>query len=424
MIRDYEISHEAFLDLATGSASPSTMDMLRSAQVSKHMLLIRLIGAHQAYPGWEDGLAVFEQAQMSPSAVRILADPWTGTWAAQCVRQLNHTGALAVTEAAHFNALAAVVAIGLGLDADLTVPIRDGWVYLPTLGAIHVDSDGETHQLRVSKGRATYIPDDPAADTPTWQGHRTLTSTGRHTAVQTILDDLSPYRHSFRLALTGRTGASDLSSWQRLWTEAWELLRQRVPARAAELLLYLNTAVPLSKEAGRAGFSATSRDAFGALALSHPANGVNLALTLVHEGQHAKLGALLDLVDLFESSSNTYFAPWRDDPRPIGGLMQGTYAFLGIADTWRQLSADPSLEKVALRQFAHIREQVAVAAAALEVARELNDAGRVFVAGMQASLNGLLAIDLPDDIVREARMSVYRRFAAWCQANADVHVRQ
>jgi len=66
---------------------------------------------------------------------------------------------------------------------------------------------------------------------------------------------------------------------------------------------------------------------------------------MVHEFQHSKL-----------------WAPWRTDPRPLGGLLQGVYAFLGVADTWRALAARPALGDLAMREFAEAREQVDVAA--------------------------------------------------------------
>ena len=56
------------------------------------------------------------------------------------------------------------------------------------------------------------------------------------------------------------------------------------------------------------------------------------AETLVHETQHLKLCALLDLVTLARpDDGRRYYAPWRPDPRPAGGLLQGAYAFLGVS---------------------------------------------------------------------------------------------
>ena len=63
---------------------------------------------------------------------------------------------------------------------------------------------------------------------------------------------------------------------------------------------------------------------------------VELAVTLVHEFQHIKLGGLLHLAPLHDREpTRRLYAPWRDDPRPLGGLLQGVYAFTGVTDFWR-----------------------------------------------------------------------------------------
>jgi HEXXH motif-containing protein len=59
--------------------------------------------------------------------------------------------------------------------------------------------------------------------------------------------------------------------------------------------------------------------------------------TLVHEIQHLKLRALLDLITLtLPDDGSRYYAPWRPDPRPVSGLLQGAYAFLAVSVFWRR----------------------------------------------------------------------------------------
>src|SRR5690606_2824855 len=106
--------------------------------------------------------------------------------------------------------------------------------------------------------------------------------------------------------------------------------------------------VPVSPPTGSSGVSATSVDAFGAVALSLPSDAPALAATLVHEFQHTKLSALLDLVPLLRPDRTTpeeqatsgkvaqCYAPWRPDPRPLSGLLQGVYAHLGLCGFWHE----------------------------------------------------------------------------------------
>ena len=70
--------------------------------------------------------------------------------------------------------------------------------------------------------------------------------------------------------------------------------------------------------------------------MSQPADPHTCAVTLTHEVQHLKLGALLDIMRLTLADDGCrYYAPWRDDPRPIAGLLQGAYAYLGVTGFWR-----------------------------------------------------------------------------------------
>ena len=53
------------------------------------------------------------------------------------------------------------------------------------------------------------------------------------------------------------------------------------------------------------------------------------------------------------------YAPWRDDPRPLGGLTQGAYAFFGIAAFWRshRTKLSGSMAQLAMFEYVYAREQ-------------------------------------------------------------------
>ena len=95
-----------------------------------------------------------------------------------------------------------------------------------------------------------------------------------------------------------------------------------------------------------------------------PSSGTDLALLIIHEFQHVKLGALTDMFDLHDSTDQrVFFAPWREDPRPVGALLQGTYAHIGVTDYWRlrrhQVTGPDAL--AAAEQFARWRMMTAEA---------------------------------------------------------------
>ena len=94
--------------------------------------------------------------------------------------------------------------------------------------------------------------------------------------------------------------------------------------------------MPLANDVPGQEISATARQAFGAIAAALPASGADLARLIIHEFQHVKLGALIDMFDLYDrTDQRLFYAPWREDPRPVGALLQGTYAHLGVTDYWR-----------------------------------------------------------------------------------------
>jgi uncharacterized protein len=90
--------------------------------------------------------------------------------------------------------------------------------------------------------------------------------------------------------------------------------------------------------------------------------------------QHLKLCGVLAIVRLtLPDDGRRYYAPWRGDPRPIAGLLQGAYAYLGVTEFWRR------------------RRQLAVGAAQLRANGEfaLWRAGTMRVIGTLLSSNRL-----------------------------------
>jgi uncharacterized protein len=197
---------------------------------------------------------------------------------------------------------------------------------------------------------------------------------------------------------------AEVAELRRLWDQAWHILTQRHPGHAELLRRTVRTVVPLATPPAAGAVSAASRHAFGAVAVSFPdAAAPDAAATLVelliHEGQHLKLGALLDLVDLFRPGGRAvHYAPWRSDPRPIGALLQGTYAQLGVTECW--LRRRPGLTGVHRRladfEFALWRALTAEGITGLRTSAELTDLGERFVQGMATTLTHWQAEDVPE----------------------------
>jgi uncharacterized protein len=172
--------------------------------------------------------------------------------------------------------------------------------------------------------------------------------------------------------------------------------------------------VPLSDDESGPGLSATSGTAFGALALTWPSNPGYMAATLVHEFQHSKLSALLDLVPLYDKTAqDVYFAAWKPEPRPFGGLLQGSFAFLAVSEFWWQLyQAGDSFAEV---QFATLRLQVDDVVKTLEGAPHLYEAGRVFITKMRRALDDQLAVPVGPEAAEQARQTLRDARNTWEQ---------
>ena len=82
--------------------------------------------------------------------------------------------------------------------------------------------------------------------------------------------------------------------------------------------------------------SARARHAFGAIGTALPADATTLALLIMHEFQHVKLGAVLDLYDLYDPADRPVVT--RRGERTcarLRDLLQGTYAHLAVSEYWR-----------------------------------------------------------------------------------------
>ena len=371
----------------------------------------------------------------------VLGHPYVRVWAVRCLEQLRMplgesargVPALAA-DIGHLGAIAVTAAIRSGASARITVPVRDGAVHLPALGRLVISpaelpSRGEQQPapalasvldpapalvtatvkvagdlvtVRTTDGQWTLSRRDLLARQPVdtdlgsacWQPVRTLTAPG----ISIALEDTDPYRDCHQWAAAPRLTGAELADWQRAFREAWAQLGREYSTYAPGLAAGLSTVTPLAAAPAGRDVSATARQAFGAVAAALPGDHSILALLLIHEFQHVKLGAVLDLYDLYDAADNRLFnAPWRDDPRPLEGLLQGTYAHIAVTDFWRvrrRATAGREAETAEAR-FAHWRIQTADAIETLAASGSLTPLGELFIEGMRASVAPMLAEPVP-----------------------------
>jgi uncharacterized protein len=420
----HRLSEGDFRALAGGFGNATAMSHLADAQRSVRRVLLGAV-----YQAGSDAATVPDAAKARLQAAwtvltdidrlrpetldAVLAHPYVRVWAVRCLEQLKHvTDARGLAaDLGHLGAIATAAAIRAGAAADLTLPIIDAAVHLPTIGRLAVSAaaptgaepdaasvvgDGDNMTIAVAESRWLLSHSELLAGAP-----QVLTAAADHRSAEwqpvrrleaervfVALEDTDPYRdcHQWRAAL--RLTDSEFDLWQRHFQAAWRQIEREYPDYAAAIAAGLTVLTPLAAAGQDRDISATARHAFGAVAAALPADPATLALLLMHEFQHVKLGAVLDLYDLYDPTDDRLFhAPWRDDLRPLEGLLQGTYAHLAVTDFWRvrqQMTSGPTAEAAGQR-FAYWHAHTRAAIETLSDSGSLTPLGTRFVDEMRHS---------------------------------------
>lgn len=426
------VPDDVFDALARGGGGAAATAHLRAAHYGKHLLLVRRVldasrgalhpDADRAARSW-DVLAEVQDAH--PAAVAsVLGHPTVGVWARRTVLALEGRRR-EEPRVAVLSSLAAAAALRSGTALRTEVPLDGPTVALPSLGRAVVGGGDAVVEVAggralVTGERAVEVPADPHEDAPGWQALRRLSAEHGGRRLELLLDDQDPDRMPGTEAVARRLGGEELAWWGETLQGAWETLVEHhwtVAEEAAETVLAL-TPIPPS---GRAHTSATPRHAYGNLGLSRPPDPLMLALTFAHEVQHIKLTALLDLVPLvLPDDGSRYYAPWRRDPRPAAGLLQGVYAHVGVAGFWRRhREAVTGTEALrACAGFAHWRRSALGAAHVLAASGRLTPQGERFLAAIERTLLRWQEEPVPEAAAEAARRAADRHLSQWREHNA------
>lgn len=422
----HHVSETDFAALASGYGDAGLIDRLRAARLSKTLLCLReLLDAAPVNTTDLTRAGLFALAEIQRSRPDVVAEtlshPLVGAWAMHALRVLRGARASDLLPETHYGQLSAIAvaaAVRAGLPIELDVPVRDGFVLLPSLGRLRVGT--AAHRVRVVcscdqvvvDGRL--LPSDLSAEDAAWQPVRRFRLDVDDLPLAVQLDDLDTYRDCEGEGAAGRLTPESVSRWREQLLDAWTILVRQYPQYASPIARGLVSLVPLAATQRNRGVSATTRDAFGAVLVGPSPDPRWLALTLVHEFQHGKLWTLLDLVQLHEPDPvPRYYAPWRNDPRPLRGLLHGAYAFLGVTDFWRAQRTLPGNRVFANYEFARWRERVSRVLDVLAGSERLTAAGHHFLAGMRTTLTGWLEQRVPPASRQLARDATDDHQTAW-----------
>ncbi|MGC4897451.1 HEXXH motif domain-containing protein [Micromonospora sp. DT31] len=430
--RQHRLDERDVNALCSGGGDTNTIAQLLAVERSWRLLQLRAL-LDLAGPDHDTGPLPSVQAawdllteaeRHDPATIDdLLLHPQAGVWAGYTLRRLRgaaHSAAPLWVDLGYLHSLAAAAALRAGIDFRMTVPVRDGHAVLPTLGAVPVPgaSRWDSTEVRGSAGRG--VVSTPAGAVPVggdgWEAMPTVrVEAGGHT-LAVRLDCLDPYRNLRAPTPPRALDEAKLGLWRSLLAQAWRLLVETNPALASPMTRGLFSVVPQPPAERFRTMSASAGDAFGSMIMSEPRDATELAVTLVHEFQHIKLGALLHLAPLHTGEpARRLYAPWRDDPRPLGGLLQGVYAFAGITEFWRTARHRALDDAAALAhfEFARWRQQVCTVLDLMGRLPQLTEVGRRLVAGLTATANRWQADHVPDQPLAAAHDTVADHRARW-----------
>ncbi|WP_127500975.1 FxsB family cyclophane-forming radical SAM/SPASM peptide maturase [Actinoplanes solisilvae] len=365
---------DAFDGLGYGYGDAAAVALLADAELAVNRALVGEVMSETA----AGGPLLAEVERQAPEIFdEVLRHPFVRSWAVSCL----DGGGGAGCDPDRVAAIAAAVAVRAGLRVDIPVGAHDGRIHLPTVGFFAAPAA----EVLVCAG--------PGGFTLRWPGGRAevragMTTRGWHAArwvtvggVRVLLEDADPYRDRMEHTPAGRLDADDAGGWSAVLADAWARLAADAPGQIDGLRQGLRAIVPLTPAPDGTLRSSTSRHAFGALGLARTADPAAIAVLLVHEFQHTKLGAVLDLIDLVpdDAAGDRLHVGWRPDPRPVEAALQGAYAHLAIADIWRRRTERGDGRREIYRRY---RDWTADAIDGLRTGDRLTVAGSRFVARM------------------------------------------
>ena len=141
-------------------------------------------------------------------------------------------------------------------------------------------------------------------------------------------------------------GGHPTSAWSESLGRALELIGRHMPDLRREIELYLQLVVPVGYDEHK-HLSASYQEIIGTVYMTLHPQLMTMVEATIHEFQHNKLHALLELDPLLINAfSPLYTSPVRPDPRPLQGVLLAVHAFVPVARLYQLMreAGDPISE--------------------------------------------------------------------------------
>lgn len=180
--------------------------------------------------------------------------------------------------------------------------------------------------------------------------------------------------------------------WLSTLEEAWFWIDSCSTLLASEIVMGVQSLVPVHSHAIDVHRSQTFREIPGLLVLSWMPDTSVIVEALVHEYHHHKLNALLNLDPIIVEGSPEaiYYSPWRDDPRPLSGILQGIYVFQAVLEYGHKiLKIDiPLLQEKRLQQRVYAaKQQLLTALKVLKTNAEFSLIGQALIEAIEENID-------------------------------------
>jgi HEXXH motif-containing protein len=426
----HRITPGLLAELASGDISADMAQRLREVRLSKHKILLEAVRRSAESVGRSGELAESLSLLRRVEACRpdvldeILGLPHVGGWAIDALRALaaasdsakvGHGTADPGADLGYLSFIAAAAAIRADVPFELRASMCHGLICVPNLGFFTTPATSTQWCLRPG---ANGMPVLTAAEAhaeiqnATWAPAERVRVSADGVALDVTLDGRDP--QLARYGLPTQSPGPDLhAAWHRVAADAWQVVVSADRAMAASLARFMQVIVPLDYANDGKPFSATSGWTPGAVALNLHTDPLALAENLVHEYQHLLLGLVEEIAPLVDPASNiAFYAPWRDDPRPPGGVLHGSFALLAVTRLWRQRRAicPEEEESHAQVEFARWRDATHDAAVALLASGALTEVGTGLASEIRKTLAEWKRDPVPADaLARAAELNAEHR---------------
>lgn len=356
LISRHLIPPTAMAELADGCTDRDAVSYLRAGQHSKNLMLLHALAKAAEDKPEDNGpqsraraaflagyrLLAQVQAERPDVVARVLSLPHIGGWAHDGMVRL---GRGLTPEFEYLARVAAAAALRAGVRFEPGIGgfrVKAPGTATGTLAATAEENPGSWIRLSSDGERLT----TNSAIASEWTATPLIRAVADEHPWEVLLETSDEHLDRFSLRPAPVCDAAHLLRWLQCIQSAWQVLaRQRIWALDA-IADTVAAIIPLAPHHEGEFISETTPAAFGAIATTWPPDPVMMAETLIHEYQHLKLGALLDMVPLLtpDGGGTLVYAPWRQNPRPAAGLLQGIYAHLAVVRFWnaqRHLGGTP-----------------------------------------------------------------------------------